>query len=257
MKNYIKRVHDNSKRWENVFWWLFRLPMIYAFIDGFFPAEGEAFDITNPLQVFANLSGMFAWEIFMALPKKNLLRQVPSYVQNISVILLFLASFGGKYLNLYYDLQLWDSALHLVGGGLGVIGGYEIVCCMQKRDKSTANLKIILLCAFGYSFIVSTGWELFEFIFDQIACAGGGIGDAQHWCFALAEGTPKEATIIPPVYPERWPIMDTMIDIVLNTVGAVIVYITLRFVPYHHRGENDLNKIYAVKAEEKETVSVK
>ena len=38
---------------------------------------------------------------------------------------------------------------------------------------------------------------------------------------ALAEGTAKEATLFDPIYPERWPIMDTMADTVLNAIGAV------------------------------------
>lgn len=251
MKSYIKRIRSNCKLWELCFWWVFRALMIFALIKGFFK---EPFDITDPLQVSANLAGMFAWEIFQALPKKNLFRNIPSYVQDFSVIMLFAASFCGKFLNFYYDVGWWDSAMHTIGGGAGVVLGYEIVSAMQKRDKKASSLSIILLCAFGFSFIVSTGWELFEFTFDQVACAGGGIGDAQHWSFALAQGTPKESTLIPAIYSERWPIMDTMIDIVLNTIGAVAVYIALKIRPYHHTGKNDINALYA--APEKETAKV-
>ena len=64
--------------------------------------------------------------------------------------------------------------------------------------------------------------------------ATGAIGDAQHWCYELAKGTPKEATLLNPKVIERWPIMDTMGDIILNSIGAVAEWIFLKLVPYHH-----------------------
>lgn len=242
MKNYFNRVVSSSKRWERCVWWIFRLFMVYAFIKGFLK---KPFDITDPLQVGANLAGMFAWEIFQALPAKNLFRRIPSYVQDFSVPGIFCASFCGKYLNFYYDVRWWDSALHLIGGAALVLLGYEVVCAMQRRDKKVCSVPVVLLCALGYSFFIGTFWELFEFTFDQISCIGGSVGDAQHWSFELAKGTAKEFTLFSPVYDERYAIMDTMGDIVLNTVGALAAYIALKLFPYMHRGKHDLNREFA------------
>ncbi len=242
MRNYLKRIKENSKVWEICYWWIFRGLMIYALIVGligFFKGEN---DFSDPLQVMANLAAMFAWEIFMMFPKKSILRQMPSFLQDVSVVVLFAASFCGKFLNFYYEVRLWDSVMHLVGGGLCVLLGYQIVVAMQMRDKKICSVPIALFCAFCFSFFASTLWELFEFAMDQVMCMGGSIGDAQHWSFTLAQGTPKEATLFDPVYADRWPIMDTMADIVLNTVGAVIVWIVLKFVPFYHKGKNDVNK---------------
>jgi hypothetical protein len=82
-----------------------------------------------------------------------------------------------------------------------------------------------------------------------------------HWyCFGLAQGTPKEWTLFNPVYTagseygDRWPLMDTMGDIVLNTLGALAAFVALKVFPYRHRGENDLNKQFAHEAE-KETAT--
>ena len=92
--------------------------------------------------------------------------------------------------------------------------------------------------AVGFSFLGATLWELFEFGFDQIAGMMSGYpGDAQHWSLELALGTPKEITLFDPIVPERWPIMDTMGDIVLNTVGAGICYLILKIYPYRHKGK--------------------
>ena len=35
--------------------------------------------------------------------------------------------------------------------------------------------------------------------------------------------------------------MDTMGDIILNFIGAFTIYIILCFIPYRHRGKNDIN----------------
>lgn len=251
MKEYINRLKSNAKIGEFILWWIFRALMIYAMIKGF---TAKPFIAADPLQVGANLVGMFGWEIFMLFPKKTFVRHVPSLVQDFSVLMIFAASFCGKFLNFYYDVRWWDSGMHLLSGGLCVLLGYEVVVAMQKRDKTTISIPLALLCALGFSFFVSTCWELFEFTADQVMCnpATGAIGDAQHWCWTLAEGTPKAATLFAAKFPERWPIMDTMGDIVLNSTGAVVAWIVLKIFPYHHKGKNDVNsQILAESADDK------
>lgn len=240
MKNYIQRLRENCPTWRFIVWWIFRALMLYAFVAGFFR---EPFDITDPLQVGANFLCMFCWEIFMLFPEKNCLRHISPSVQTWLILGIFAASFGGKFLNLYYDFRWWDVILHCCGGGACVFFGYEICVAMEKRDKQRASLGMIMLCSLGFTFLACTGWELFEFTFDQIACksaaAIGDItkaGDAQHWSQVLAAGTPKSLTLFDPCFPERWPLMDTMADTVLNTIGAAIAFIFLKIYPYRHKG---------------------
>lgn len=252
MKEYIQRIKDGTSTKQLVFWWIIRASMIYAFIKGFFPSAGKEFDITDPLQVGANLLATFLWEIFMFFPPKSIFRNISSSFQNFLIAMIWCASFGGKFLNLYYDFRWWDVMLHFVGGAACVFFGYEIVCAILKRDRNSAPLSLVLLASFGFSFFAATAWEVFEFSFDQIACMGGGIGDAQHWSIEMAKGTPKELTLFPPVYPDRWAIMDTMADIVLNTVGAVLSYLIIKFFPYRHKGKYAFDFL---KVPEKEKVS--
>lgn len=236
MQDYIKRLKDGCPKRRFVFWWIFRALMIYAFVAGFFK---KPFDITDPLQVFANFLCMFVWEVFMMFPEKSTFRHVPSSVQSFLIVGVFAASFGGKFMNFYYDLRWWDSALHLIGGAACVFAGYELACALMKREKTAASVTMVLFAAVGFSFIGSTLWELFEFSFDQVAGMMSGYpGDAQHWSLELALNTPKELTLFNPIVAERWPIMDTMGDMVLNTVGAALAYIFLKFVPYRHKGKH-------------------
>ena len=52
--------------------------------------------------------------------------------------------------------------------------------------------------------------------------------------------------------------MDTMGDAILNAIGAVAMYIILRFKPYRHMGKNNINKIIEEELAKntKETASV-
>ncbi len=249
MKNYINRIKNGCPKHTFIIWWFFRALMIYAFVAGFFK---KPFDITDPLQVGANFVCMFIWEICMAFPEKSLLRHMPASLQTLLVCGVFCASFGGKFLNFYYDVVWWDSALHFFGGGAAVFVGYEFACAFMKRDKKSASLPLVLFCALCFSFFGSTLWELFEFSFDQVAgMLSGYPGDAQHWSYALAEGTAKVATIFDPIVDERWPIMDTMGDMVLNTVGAFGAYLIIKIKPYRHKGKYKFDFNF-----EKETVNV-
>jgi hypothetical protein len=44
-------------------------------------------------------------------------------------------------------------------------------------------------------------------------------------------------------FEARFAIMDTMGDAILNAIGAVAMYIILRYKPYRHMGKNNINKI--------------
>ena len=261
VKNYFSRLMSSAKKSEFIVWWIFRLVMIGAMVSLIFTDPPSNLPKAQmALQLFANLVGMFAWEIIQALPEKNCLRQLPSYCQTVISVGLLLASFGGAFLNFYYSIPLWDTILHLFGGAEAVFVGYEITVAMQKRDRVRTSVPIVLLCALGFSFFVSTCWELFEFTFDQIAG-----GDSQHWSYALAEKANDTSTFFPVRDPSRFALMDTMTDIVFNTIGALIFYVILKFVPYHHRGKNNVNNMFteatggksAKKEEAKEVVVVK
>ena len=56
-----------------------------------------------------------------------------------------------------------------------------------------------------------------------------------------AGGADKVFHMIPMLYPERFALMDTMDDIVMNFVGGFLLFVILCFFPYRHRGKNDIN----------------
>lgn len=265
IRNYFHRIFSSVSKVELAYWWILRGLMIFALIDTicggkFLHMIGINADYKGsnpPIQIIANLVGMFAYEIIQFFPEKSKFRLFSPRFQNITALGFFLGSFGGAYLQFYYLIPGYDKALHAFGTAEAVYIGYELVCAMQLKLKKTCPHQIATLCSLGFGFILSSAWELFEFTYDQVAG-----GDAQHWSFAnaadAAGGADKVFHLIPMLYPERFALMDTMDDIIMNFIGAFIMYVVLCIFPYRHRGKNDINKkIEAQLAQEKEAETVR
>lgn len=244
-KNYFKRIFSQVKKSELIYWWILRGLMIYALIDTII--NGKDYSGSNPpIQIAANLVGMFAYEIIQFFPEKSNFRRMSPRFQNITALGFFLGSFGGAYMNLYYSLPMYDKILHATGTAEGVYIGYEYTCAMQLKHKKECPPQIISLCGLGFGFVLASGWELFEFIYDQFFG-----GDAQHWniqnAIDEAGGVEKIFSMFKfddlDLFIQRFPLMDTMSDIVMNFIGGLIMFAILYFFPYRHRGKNDINRL--------------
>ncbi|MBQ8183754.1 MAG: hypothetical protein IJ025_07655 [Clostridia bacterium] len=242
VKDYFKRVYKDVSKAELIYWWSLRLLMIGGII---YSLVKEGLSSYNPPQMAANLVGMLAYEICQMFPKKTFPRFFSHKFQNLSILVFFLASFGGAFLNFYYSVPCYDKVLHALGCAVGVYVSYEAVCAMQIRDKSVCAPNIAAIAAMGLAFAFASGWEIFEFSFDQWFG-----GDAQHWDLqkAIAEaGSVDKVFMIIPLdearFESRFALMDTMVDTILNCIGAIGMYIFLRINPYRHKGTNNINKI--------------
>ncbi len=252
MKSYFNRLlhsENSPKKWELAIWWAARTVLIATFVHALFFNRNE--DHTKmALQVFGNLLGQFVWEILMISPKKSFLRHIPAYIQDIIAPALIGGSLFGAYLNFYYSAPVLDIIMHAVGGVACTLIGYEIITAMEKRDiergDTRSSVSIIVFGAFCFSFVAGNIWELFEFTADQLNPSAP--GDAQHWSYDLAVQAIEEAkkvgktidlpNFIPHRDPVRYGVIDTMEDMICNTVGGFIGWVILKIVPYHHREEN-------------------
>ncbi len=270
VKDYFSRITKTPKKLELVWWWIFRCIMIFGILDSLFGFTSYGGRPMMVKQMAANLVGMFAWEICQAMSKKNFMRYLPSYIQDVSVLGFFMASFCGAYINLYYSFRFYDLIFHIFGGAAGALFGYEALTAMQHRDKVRSHVPFVVIAAFGFSFICGNAWEIVEFVLDQFFGS-----DAQHWCYQEAQNAAAtygkdflaNPHIVPHVINEslwgegwteatfdyRWALMDTMEDIVCNTIGGAIVYVVLLVWPYHHTGKNNVNNLYTDVVTEKKS----
>lgn len=243
VKAYFKRVYKDVSKIELAYWWVLRLLMIGGIVYRLIKPDGLG--TYQPMQMSANLVGMFAFEICQMFPSKTFPRFFSHKFQNFSIMVFFLASFGGAFLNFYYAVPGYDKVLHALGCAVGVYVAYECICAIQLRDKTTCPPGIAAIAAMGLAFAFASGWEIFEFSFDQWFG-----GDAQHWDLQKAieeAGGLENVFMLIPLDAERlearFAIMDTMADTILNGIGAVLMYIFLRIKPYRHMGSNNINKI--------------
>ncbi len=243
IKNYFNHIFSTVSKAELIYWWILRILMIYGIIESTINPS-TYYGSNQQLQMLANLAGMFAYEIAQLMPDNNRLKLLSHKFQNITALGFFLGSFGGAYLNFYYLLPGYDKVLHALGTAEAVYIGYEYVAATQLKIKKTCPHQIANLCALGFGFVLSSAWELFEFIFDQFFG-----GDAQHWSYEnalmTADGDPEKIFHLFPIGDNimRFALMDTMGDIVLNFIGAFIMYGVLCIIPYRHKGKLNVNRM--------------
>lgn len=230
MKSYLNRLKTIPKKWEIVLWWVMRLIMIAGMIESFVNADKYEDKIRT--MMVGNLFLTFGWELFQIFPESRLFRHFTPVFQNFTSVYIVLTAFLGAYVNFYYTVWWWDTVLHFLSGGMCVFAGYEFLRAYEKRDNKKIPLSVGVFAAFCSSFMFGTLWECWEFFFDQFFG-----GDTQHWSLALATETKINHLIFQPAaefmsedWIARFALMDTMTDIVANTLGAIIGGVILKIV---------------------------
>lgn len=117
----------------------------------------------------------------------------------LATTLFFFASiFLGEAFDFYERLWWWDLALHGFSAiGFGLIG-FLFVFMLFEGDRFAAPPSAIAFVAFCVAMTIGTVWEIFEFGMDQI--------------FGLNM--------------QKSGLMDTMGDLMINTVGSLIASVT-------------------------------
>jgi hypothetical protein len=125
---------------------------------------------------------------------------LPPDFQLIATAFVFLSLFLGSAGDLYYRFWWWDIVLHTSSGFLLGIIGFIVLYLLNQTDRLPREMRPGFRCFFGLTFAVSLGvlWEIFEFAVDQIA--------PQINMQSTETG-----------------VADTMHDLIVNTVGAIIV----------------------------------
>lgn len=239
MKSYFQRLKDNCPARTYAFWWVIRLAMVGLFVKSLFD---EPFLPVISVEILMNLGIMFVWELCMLMPKWTVFQYIQPLMQTAIIVVDFVAVITAYLFNFYYEVRLWDSFLHFCCGFGLVFLGYEFACALIKKQKRTASVAMVLLASVGFSFMCSTWWELFEFTGDQvIGIVTGEVANAQFWSYERLIGTDKIQTIFDYLDLGRYPIMDTMGDMFLNTSGAALGAVILKIYPYRHKGRFKLD----------------
>lgn len=136
---------------------------------------------------------------------------LPGELQLVLIVFIYGGIFLGGVHDFYYRFWWFDSLLHAISGlGLGFIG-FLIPYSLYKIEKIKTNPFFIAL--FGFCFALSLGvlWEIFEFLMDELL----------NYNMQKA----RNLEIIYGQFDTRLGIIDTMYDLILDSIGAFIASI--------------------------------
>lgn len=128
---------------------------------------------------------------------RSLAVYVPPEFELVAVVFLFASLFLGKVHGFYFRYPWWDEALHSISGFLLGVLGLLLVHVLNEEPGVEISMRpgFVALFAFVFSLAMGAVWEIFEFGMDGL--------------FGLDM--------------QRGSLSDTMSDLIVDTVGALVV----------------------------------
>jgi len=125
---------------------------------------------------------------------------LPPEFQFISAAFVFLSLFLGSAADFYYKYWWWDAVLHTGSGFLLGVVGFLSVFLLNRTSRIPQGIRPAFMCFFAVTFAVTLGvlWEIFEFAVDST------------WPAVNMQSNETG-------------VRDTMWDLIVDTIGAVIV----------------------------------
>ena len=117
---------------------------------------------------------------------------------------LFLGGVRGYYERFWW----WDSFLHLISGITLGFFGFIIIYTFFRSKKIYPSPFLVLLFSFSFAMSLGVLWEIFEFGMDS--------------AFDLDMQSARNLEEVYGYYDTRLGVIDTMVDLILNTIGAII-----------------------------------
>ncbi|MEG6616571.1 hypothetical protein V6C27_09110 [Peptococcaceae bacterium 1198_IL3148] len=159
--------------------------------------------------------------LVMLLPsivEKKFNLQIPSEFEIVLILFIYAAIFLGELHQFYDRFWWWDKMLHSFSGLILGNIGFLIVSYLNSSTKMNIQLSPVFVAFFSFCFAVAMGaiWEIYEYFMDK--------------CFGF--------------FMQRGSLDDTMTDIILDTLGALIFAI-LGY--YQQKGKINIISKYLVK----------
>lgn len=152
---------------------------------------------------------------------------IPSSIQIIILLFVFASMYLGVVHNFFYCFWWWDIMLHSISAFvLGYIG-FLLIYALNRDENIHFKLSPFFMALFTFCFALTVGilWEIFEFQIDSIL----GVNMQRARNLEQVFG----------VFDTRLGVTDTMRDLMVNTVGALIVSIIGNY--YSKRKESSIS----------------
>ena len=148
--------------------------------------------------------------------------KLPNTLKWFFYIFVLFATVLGEVCSLYYIIPWWDNLLHISSGiMLGMFGGILLIDFF-KRKKCENLISPMFFAAIIVCFAVCIGvvWEIYEF-------AGDSLLGLNMQKFILQDGTALIGQVA---------LIDTMTDLILDSIGSIVAAISAYSSLKHKRG---------------------
>lgn len=177
--------------------------------------EDSAMVSTRAFQMFETALMMLI--IFIPMITNRVMQVKISPAMEIAFVAFCFASLIlGDVANFYSRFAWWDTILHAISGVLMGIVGYAIINTFNRVDERRLRYSplFVVVWIICFSVAVGTMWEIIEFVIDGLF----GLNSQE---FLSSSGT------FDMVQPRigRDALWDTMVDLILDLLGAIVVAI--------------------------------
>ena len=178
--------------------------LIYRIIE-FHTEEGE----------WEMLFGSFLTLILFLLPSifhKKTPISIPPVFQIIALLFIFASMYLGEIHRFFDKYTWWDTMLHSTSAMLLAYIGFLLIFTLNKDENIHLQLSPFFIALFTFCFSLSVGavWEIIEFLGDEFL--GTNMQKARY-LNDVSTG----------ILDSRLGVMDTMKDIVVDAIGALVV----------------------------------
>lgn len=165
--------------------------------------------------------------------------EIPTTLEIIILLFIFAAEILGEIHAFYVKIPLWDTLLHTMNGFLAAAIGFSLVDILNRNKRLEFHLSplFMVLVAFCFSMTIGMVWEFFEFFMDSffnmdmqkdtvIHAIHSVMLDPSMSNRVYTISSINEVLINGNVLPVNGYIdiglIDTMMDLIVNFVGAFI-----------------------------------
>ena len=267
----IKQKYNESGKNSLAVYLLLRLLVITCAVSQFWLGN-----INNTFLCFLSLI-LFTLPTFF---EEKLKIELPSLLESIVYIFIFSAEILGEINNFYMKIPYWDTILHTINGFLAAGIGFSLIDLLNENSK---NIKLspvfVAIVAFCFSMTIGVLWEFLEYGADNIlktdmqkdsivqnistvtldktkSNKAIGINNIKYTGIYSEDNEGKmNETIIPNGYLDIG-INDTMKDLFVNFVGALVFSFFAYFGLKHNEDNLFINNFVPTKGKRKMAKSV-
>ncbi|MBR7072157.1 MAG: hypothetical protein IKI33_00880 [Eubacterium sp.] len=213
-----------------IFWIIVRIAMIccaaYSFVHGDLVMGFESVFVF----IFSHL-----WDMFQVLGNGSFIEDVPPIAQTALNFIILMGILFGSYLGWFDKISWYDEAMHCFTGIVCAVFAYDFSNVIQK-EKGNCAITVSAMFALMFTCTIAVGWEFYEFIMDTVHGTN----------LQLAKEGAETAMYDLSKFRNEYGylgLVDSMTDMMLNTVGGIIgmvgMIIYRKKHPFEHKKTTD------------------